>query len=100
MSGAVSVERTPLAALGKALLVAAGATPEHAGTVVDHLIEADTMGLKSHGMMRVPQYLDDIGKGGIDDGLQNAISHLFDIWQKDPQTDGAMMQVMPAGSCS
>jgi len=28
----------------------------------------------------------EIALKGIDDGLQNAISHLFDIWQKDPQT--------------
>jgi uncharacterized oxidoreductase len=66
MSGAVLVEREPLAALGRALLAAAGATAEHADAVVDHLIEADTMGLKSHGIMRVPQYLDEIAKGEID----------------------------------
>jgi uncharacterized oxidoreductase len=66
MTGAVLVERAPLAAFGKALLVAAGATADHAGAVVDHLIEADSMGLKSHGIMRVPQYLDDIAAGGID----------------------------------
>ena len=24
---------------------------------------------------------------GIDDGLKKAMSHLFDVWQKDPQTD-------------
>jgi len=28
----------------------------------------------------------EIALKGIDDGLQNAISHLFDVWQKDPQT--------------
>ena len=48
------------------LIEAAGATPEHAAIVVDHLIEADTMGLKSHGVMRVPQYIEDIANGGID----------------------------------
>src|SRR5207249_2046444 len=41
MSAVVLVERGPLAALGRALLGAAGATPEHAGVVIDHLIEAD-----------------------------------------------------------
>jgi hydroxycarboxylate dehydrogenase B len=66
MSGVVFVERAPLAGLGKALLAAAGATADHAGAVVDHLIEADTMGLKSHGVMRIPQYLEDIAAGGID----------------------------------
>jgi hydroxycarboxylate dehydrogenase B len=66
MSGAFLVERARLAGLGKALLAAVGATADHAGAVVDHLIEADTMGLKSHGVMRIPQYLEDIAAGGID----------------------------------
>jgi LDH2 family malate/lactate/ureidoglycolate dehydrogenase len=43
--------------------------------VVDHLIEADRMGLKSHGMIRVPQYLDDIGKRGIDPVAAPVFSH-------------------------
>jgi LDH2 family malate/lactate/ureidoglycolate dehydrogenase len=75
MSEAVLVDRAPLATLGNALLVAAGATAEHAGVVVDHLIEADTMGLKSHGVMRVPQYLDDIAKGGIDPAAAPTLTH-------------------------
>jgi len=29
----------------------------------------------------------DIALKGIDDGLQKAMTHLFDIWQKDPQHD-------------
>jgi hypothetical protein len=29
----------------------------------------------------------DIALKGIDDGLQNAMRHLFDIWQKDPNQD-------------
>lgn len=28
----------------------------------------------------------EIALKGIDDGLQNAMTHLFDIWQKDPNT--------------
>jgi hypothetical protein len=28
----------------------------------------------------------EIALKGIDDGLQSALSHLFDIWQKDPNT--------------
>ena len=64
--GSVRVERTALAAFCRALLKAAGATPANASAVVDHLLEADAMGLRSHGVMRVPQYLDDIAAGGID----------------------------------
>lgn len=29
----------------------------------------------------------DIALKGIDDGLQKAMTHLFDIWQKDPNQD-------------
>jgi hydroxycarboxylate dehydrogenase B len=60
------IERSELRALCRALLETAGATGAHASTVIDHLIEADALGLKSHGVMRVPQYLDDIAAGGID----------------------------------
>jgi len=62
----VLVARTELAAFCRRLIGAAGATKQHAAIVVDHLIEADTMGLKSHGVMRVPQYIEDIVNGGID----------------------------------
>jgi LDH2 family malate/lactate/ureidoglycolate dehydrogenase len=75
MSGAVLVERAPLASLGRALLAAAGATASHAGVVVDHLLEADGMGLKSHGIMRVPQYLDEIAKGEIDPVAAPVFAH-------------------------
>jgi hypothetical protein len=29
----------------------------------------------------------DIALKGIDDGLQQAMSHLFEVWQKDPNTE-------------
>ena len=66
MTGLVKVERAQLARLCDGLLMAAGASAANATLVVDHLIEADTLGLKSHGIIRVPQYLDDIAAGGID----------------------------------
>lgn len=66
MSAEVLVEPAPLATLCKSLLTAAGATDGHADAVVEHLIEADMMGMKSHGVMRVPQYLDDIKTGSTD----------------------------------
>ncbi len=61
----VLVSRSELAALGRRLLEAAGATPANASVVVDHLLEADAMGLASHGIIRLPQYLDEIAAGGI-----------------------------------
>jgi uncharacterized oxidoreductase len=64
--GSVAVSRAELDTFCRALLEVAGATPANAAIVVGHLIEADAMGLQSHGVMRIPQYLDDIGSGGID----------------------------------
>ena len=47
-------------ALGIALLENAGAPTVHARIVMDHLIESSEMGLHSHGVMRIPQYLAEI----------------------------------------
>src|SRR6266702_4570784 len=41
------------------------ATPENAATVATHLVESSEMGLRSHGVMRVPQYVEDIERGDI-----------------------------------
>jgi len=60
------IKRAELDTLCSSLLQAAGAPADSARTVVEHLLEADALGLKSHGVMRVPQYLDDIATGGID----------------------------------
>src|SRR4051812_1596811 len=70
----IRVQRSDLRAFARALLEDAGSTPEHARVVADHLIEAELMGLKSHGVMRVPQYLDDIASGGIDPAALPAIT--------------------------
>ncbi|MFN8518937.1 MAG: Ldh family oxidoreductase [Chloroflexota bacterium] len=62
---AVLVERAAIVATGCALLECAGALPAHARTVLDHLADASAMGLHSHGLMRIPQYLREIGLGEI-----------------------------------
>ncbi|HXW79595.1 MAG TPA: Ldh family oxidoreductase, partial [Acidimicrobiales bacterium] len=49
-----------------ALLVGYGAAPGDAQVVADHLVEAETSGLPSHGLIRVPQYVDEILSGAID----------------------------------
>jgi hydroxycarboxylate dehydrogenase B len=61
----VLVSKQELAILSRELLKQAGATPGNATVVVDHLLEADAMGLVSHGVMRVPQYLGEIAAGEI-----------------------------------
>ena len=52
--------------LGRALLERSGALPEHAQIVVEHLVAASAMGLHSHGIVRIPQYLAEIESGIID----------------------------------
>lgn len=66
MVGERQVDRDALHALAIRLLEAHGATSENARIVVDHLLEADSMGLRSHGIIRIPQYIDEIREGEID----------------------------------
>lgn len=47
------------------VLAAYGASKENAGVVADHLVDADLAGVKSHGLIRVPQYVDEILNGEI-----------------------------------
>ena len=49
-----------------ALFRAAGATGENARIVANHLVQCSLMGLHSHGLMRVAQYLDGIEAGETD----------------------------------
>jgi len=75
--GSVTVAPDALAAFATRLLLVAGATKENATTVVDHLIEADRMGLRSHGVMRIPQYLAEIASGEVDPAAQPQIETLM-----------------------
>jgi LDH2 family malate/lactate/ureidoglycolate dehydrogenase len=65
-SGLVRVNAEEMDHLGRTLLEHAGTRPEEAAIVVHHLIEASAMGLHSHGVLRIPQYLDEIASGFID----------------------------------
>ena len=62
----VAVDNAGLGALSRQMLVAAGASEESAALVTDHLQTADAMGVHSHGIIRLPQYLDEIAAGEID----------------------------------
>jgi uncharacterized oxidoreductase len=48
------------------LFVASDAPADHAALVADHLVESSLVGAHSHGMIRIPQYLDQIAGGDID----------------------------------
>ena len=52
------------------VLHAAGATHREAQLVGHHLVEANLAGHDSHGMMRVPQYVDAIAQGEIECGRE------------------------------
>ncbi|HEV3021102.1 MAG TPA: Ldh family oxidoreductase [Pirellulales bacterium] len=60
------VNHEAIASLGRALFRAAGAPADYAATVVEHLIESSLMGHDSHGVMRIPEYLDDVAQGKIE----------------------------------
>lgn len=62
----VAVAIEDLSTLGRSILRHAGARPEDVAIVIDHLVTAERMGLASHGLMRVPQYVEEIGSGTID----------------------------------
>jgi hydroxycarboxylate dehydrogenase B len=47
------------------LFVSAGASQAHAEIVADHLVEASLMGLHSHGLIRLPEYLERIAATAI-----------------------------------
>jgi LDH2 family malate/lactate/ureidoglycolate dehydrogenase len=61
-----SFEPERLRAFLEQLFVAFGAPPDNARHVVDHLLDASLVGLHSHGVIRVPDYLDSIASGAID----------------------------------
>jgi hydroxycarboxylate dehydrogenase B len=48
------------------LMLAYGASEENARAVAEHLVDAERAGLPSHGLLRVPQYVDEILAGEID----------------------------------
>ena len=51
--------------LGARIFQAAGAPPETARTVASMLVEANLKGHDSHGVLRIPQYIDRVQKGQI-----------------------------------
>jgi LDH2 family malate/lactate/ureidoglycolate dehydrogenase len=59
------VEPDAIMSLGLSLLERAGAPSRHARIVMEHLVASSAMGLHSHGLMRIPQYLAEIASGII-----------------------------------
>jgi LDH2 family malate/lactate/ureidoglycolate dehydrogenase len=61
-----NVQAGRLRTIGARILVAAGAKPEHAETIVQHTVGANLAGHDSHGIMLVPTYIDRINKNHIE----------------------------------
>ena len=56
------------------VLFAYGANSVDAGIVADHLVDSDVAGVRSHGLIRVPQYVDEILAGEVDPRATPAIA--------------------------
>ena len=54
-----------LTALASAIFTAAGASPDNTRTVVSSLVGANLAGHDSHGVIRIPSYVEDIRKGRL-----------------------------------
>ncbi len=62
----VQIKRTQeLKELGIAIFIAAGVTSENAEGVMSSLISADLAGHESHGVMRIPSYVEEIRNGRL-----------------------------------
>ena len=57
----------------EALFVAAGTPESNACAVVGHLVDASLVGLHSHGIIRVPDYLDAVRSGAVDPAAEPVI---------------------------
>jgi uncharacterized oxidoreductase len=57
------------------LLRRVGASTEAAGIVADHLVDASLRGVHSHGLIRVPQYLDEASTDAFDPTAMPSVAH-------------------------
>jgi LDH2 family malate/lactate/ureidoglycolate dehydrogenase len=69
-----NVSEADLLELSRAVLVAAGASPENAQIVADHLVESNLSGVDTHGVIHLPGYVDDVHAGRIDAVAEPAVT--------------------------
>ncbi len=69
------VSDASLRSFAQALLITGGALPEEAAIVAESLVEANLRGYESHGVMRLPQYIDSVRSGEIRPGAKLSIAH-------------------------
>lgn len=70
-----TVSAAELRSLAERVFQAVGAPPAEARIVADHLVESNLRGVDSHGVIRIPQYVDETRAGGIRPGASITISH-------------------------
>ena len=69
-----TVAAAPLRELARALLRAAGATPEHAAVVGDSLVDANLAGHDSHGVQLLPHYVESALSGDVDPAVEPTVT--------------------------
>jgi LDH2 family malate/lactate/ureidoglycolate dehydrogenase len=79
-AGAVRIGRSSAREFAAALLVAEGASEASAAIVATHLVESDLCGVHSHGLLRVPQYLEELANGEIDGCAEPSVSRRGDAF--------------------
>jgi len=65
---------TGLREAAAAILVNAGASPENAAVVAEHLVESETLGRLSHALRLLPTYVDRLLKGEVDGTARPAVT--------------------------
>ncbi len=64
-----------LRTLGAAIFAALGATPENAAGVMESLVGADLAGHPSHGVLRIPSYVEEIRAGTLRPAAVPTVTH-------------------------
>ena len=75
MSGGVRIAAADLTRLAEALFVAEGVSGDHAATWAEVLVWANLRGVDSHGVLRIPRYLDQLAGGHRIDPASVVLNH-------------------------
>ena len=84
----MKIESKKLQEYAKDMFCKAGTTEEEAAIVAEELVTSNLMGLDSHGVLRIPQYLDQIKEGLIIANCKRDIYYSHCGWQSRIRTDG------------
>lgn len=66
MAGTETIDVPSLTRLAADALCCAGVSAEDAEISARVLVDAETMGIRTHGVIRIPQYVDRVRRGGVD----------------------------------